>query len=263
MKLSKSKLFQLCLYDVLQVKEDASLPVIREAHAYMKFRMVLKSKHQKSHDCHCFDDEKYLDDYVGDTPPEVNFTDIYDQPNDSSLASYAYMVLTTPSLRRMHDHRTGQFSFYNPSAFVSPKRLINNRHCQWFDDREEGFFTFFRTKFRKISMEEAAFSHEHIKNFPSFGKSGGEVTTVVKPFYQYWLNFTTQKTFEWHDPHPKVLENGSDQASSQFLKNLKSRETLKQRYNRDMRRLVEWLLKNDPRLTPEDVASLLSVQANL
>ncbi|KII74638.1 hypothetical protein RF11_00716 [Thelohanellus kitauei] len=138
MKLSASKLLQLCLYDVLQVKEDASLQEIQEAHDYMKFRMVLKMWHRMRHDCLCFDDEKYLDDYVGDTPPEVNFTDIYDQPNDSSLASYAYMVLTTPSLRQMHDHRTGQFSFYDPSTFVAPKKLMNNRHCKWFDDREEG-----------------------------------------------------------------------------------------------------------------------------
>lgn len=70
-----------------------------------------------------------------------------------------------------------------------------------FDDSEEGFYTVYRKVFDTLAAEEEKFDEDHktkAADIPSFGKKNSDAKEV-NAFYNFWLRFSSQKSFSWKD----------------------------------------------------------------
>ncbi|KAM0751724.1 hypothetical protein T439DRAFT_379820, partial [Meredithblackwellia eburnea MCA 4105] len=131
--------------------------------------------------------------------------------------------------------------FFTPSAWGA------------FDDSTTGFYSTFRTLFSLITAEEEALKSPLI--FPSFGDSKSTYAstptqeTDIRQFYQAWLNFATEKDFNWCDKYR--VEEGMERRMKRLIEkeNLRERAQGKREYNECIRNLVLYVRRRDPRYT--------------
>ena len=96
-----------------------------------------------------------------------------------------------------------------------------------------------------IFAREARFSK--IQPVPAFGSSDAS-KKEVEGFYDFWYNFDSWRSFEWHD---KEVNEGSDSRDDKRFtekKNKSERQRRKKEDNVRLRELVDEVLANDPRI---------------
>lgn len=71
---------------------------------------------------------------------------------------------------------------------------------------------------------------------------------VVEGFYDFWYNFDSWRSFEWHDKEVNEGEDSRDQKRFTEKKNKTERQRLKKEDNTRLRELVDSVLANDPRI---------------
>lgn len=125
------------------------------------------------------------------------------------------------------------FSYFNTSCFSG------------FNDDEGGFYDVYSTIFDEIvDAEEERGSGD--PNLPEFGDSASTETEVYA-FYSAWENFVTTVTFTWHDKY-NTLEAGSRQVKRAMEKeNSKFRDSARKEYISQVKSLVAFVKKRDPR----------------
>ncbi|KAH9178355.1 DnaJ-domain-containing protein [Lactarius sanguifluus] len=131
-------------------------------------------------------------------------------------------------------------AFLNPSMWSS------------FDDGADGFFTIYRNLFDRLAREERL---SNTVEFPSFGHSTWDwaapskerPSEAARHFYNFWLNFTTDKEFAWSDQW-NVSEAPDRQVRRLMEKdNKKARDGARKEYNETVKALVMFVRKRDPR----------------
>lgn len=131
-------------------------------------------------------------------------------------------------------------AFLNPSIWSS------------FDDGADGFFTIYRNLFDRLAREERL---SNTVEFPSFGYSTWDwaapskerPSEAARHFYNFWLNFTTDKEFAWSDQW-NVSEAPDRQVRRLMEKdNKKARDSARKEYNETVKALVMFVRKRDPR----------------
>lgn len=108
-----------------------------------------------------------------------------------------------------------------------------------FDDSPTGFYTTFRTLFALIAAEEAALNSP--LEYPAFGTAqSAYVSTPSRPtdvrnFYGAWLNFSTEKDFNWRDQYRP--EEGMDRRMKRMIEkeNVRERGQGRREYNECIR----------------------------
>ncbi|KAH9941358.1 DnaJ-domain-containing protein [Amylocystis lapponica] len=121
-----------------------------------------------------------------------------------------------------------------------------------FDDGENSFFTIYRNLFVRLAHDEAQWVDTPLPSFgyaawPWVPASKNEHDTAARTFYNYWLNFVTNKDFAWTDPW-NVAE-APDRRVRRLMErdNKKAREETRKEYNDTVRSLATFIRKRDSR----------------
>jgi curved DNA-binding protein CbpA len=170
--------------------------------------------------------------------------------------SAAYTVLSDPQERQWYDdHReailkgkdgTAQDEGDTEMEFMPNIMAFFNTSCySGFDDSENGFYTVYSEIFEEIRiLEETKGSGE--SQLPEFGISTSTESEVLN-FYNNWENFVTTVVFYWHDKY-NILEAPNRQVKRVMEKeNSKFRDTARREYIAQVKSLVGFVKKRDPR----------------
>ncbi|KAI1006347.1 hypothetical protein K3495_g1869 [Podosphaera aphanis] len=122
-----------------------------------------------------------------------------------------------------------------------------------FTDDSNGFYGVARNIFESLANEEnLACEWEGLEPvfYPSFGMAKDDYDSIVKPFYQTWVIFTTQKTFSWKDLYR--VADAPDRNTRRVMEkeNKRLRDEGIRAFNNAVRSLVAFVRKRDPRYQP-------------
>jgi len=122
-----------------------------------------------------------------------------------------------------------------------------------YTDRPTGFFTVYSELFEAIDQEEAEWedADEDHTALPPFGSSGTEWSDVSF-FYRHWLDFVSRKAFGHADKW-----NSRDAPNRQTRRlmeqeNKKARQAAKKEFNAEVRQLVAFVQRRDPRVAERE-----------
>ncbi|CCU83135.1 DnaJ domain containing protein/putative transcription factor/C2H2 finger domain protein [Blumeria hordei DH14] len=237
---SSSNLSKKCYYDVLGVERLASSDDIKKA-----FRRKALELH-----------------------PDRNFGDTEAATAKFAEVQTAYEILSDSQERAWYDSHRESILRDEASIFTEKKydasvkyscaddiaSLISkfNRGIP-FTDAADGFFGACRQIFSTLAKEEnSACSMEGLMPvpYPDFGMAKDDYINVVKPFYQGWQGFSTQKTFTWR--HRYRLSDAPDRATRRIFEkeNKRLQDDGIMEFNQAVRNLVAFTRKRDPRYIP-------------
>ncbi|KAI0313172.1 hypothetical protein OF83DRAFT_1142529, partial [Amylostereum chailletii] len=117
-----------------------------------------------------------------------------------------------------------------------------------------GFFTIYRNLFERLAHDERMYAGPDLE-LPSFGYASWTWAVPAKDrqmeaartFYNFWLNFTTEKDFTWVEMWN--VSEAPDRRVRRMMErdNKKVRDDARKDYNDTVRTLVTFLRKRDPR----------------
>ncbi|KAF0986138.1 hypothetical protein HZS_5870 [Henneguya salminicola] len=84
--------------------------------------------------------------------------------------------------------------------------------------------------------------------FADFGYCHSPYDEIVRPFYNFWSYFSTQKTFKWKDCYDSKLAKNRSEFRAIEKENKVFRDEAKKTYNKELRSLVLFIKKRDPRI---------------
>ncbi|KAJ9049340.1 hypothetical protein DSO57_1025548 [Entomophthora muscae] len=211
-----------CYYELLAVEQDASDAELKKA--YRKMALIWH--------------------------PDKNPTNLDEATQKFALIQHAYDILSDPQERSWYDsHREsilnggnvgsevagdGGLSLDDIISYFSPSVYSG------FGDSELGFYFVYESLFKRISFNEPS-------GLPEFGKSDWDYITKVKPFYDFWQDFTSVREFGWFDKYKP--SDAPDRRTRRIIEkdNKKLRDAARKEYNFAVRRLAQFLCKKDPR----------------
>ncbi|TMW68636.1 hypothetical protein Poli38472_006104 [Pythium oligandrum] len=221
-----------CHYEVLAIERDASPKDVKKAF-HLQALKFHPDKHQKNNI----------------TPEEATqrFQEIQN----------AYEVLSDPHERKWYDEHREQilrgdddedgganenelnlFKFFSASVYTG------------FGDDEKSFYSVYGALFTKIdeldcdTLMTSSYTPERAPGLGNCRTSIDEVST----FYQHWMSYVTQRSFAWVDEY-KTTDAPTRQIRRAMEKeNKKLRDAAKKAFTAEVRELVEFVRKRDPRM---------------
>nr|CAG4651080.1 EOG090X085R [Simocephalus serrulatus] len=125
------------------------------------------------------------------------------------------------------------------------------RACGFSDD-EQSFFYVYRELFNRISAEDMEFSQDQDSDFeiPDFGNSTSDYNEVVRPFYAYWQSYCTLRPYSWLDKYKVDTLKEVPRRVQRLMEkeNKKLRDVGRKQRNEEVRTLVNFVRKRDPRV---------------
>lgn len=232
-------------YAILEVDEDASADEIRRS-----FRRLALVHHP----------DKNQDDPEGATRRFAALQQAYEILSDEQerawYDSHRSALAPEPDAETViNDIKTGAAPSRARDRGLTVRHLqafLNPSLWSTFDDGTDGFFTIYRNLFDRLAKEEQL---SKTVVFPSFGYSTWDWTAknkeqpsqAARHFYNFWLNFTTDKEFAWSDQW-NVSEAPDRQVRRLMEKdNKKARDSARKDYNETVKALVMFVRKRDPR----------------
>lgn len=198
----------------------------------------------------------------------------------------AYETLSDPQERAWYDaHRETILRGRNPgeeSDDDGEARLVNvfeyfSVSCfDGFGDSEGGFFAVFSGVFAGIYKEELRFSEalnaaraagtasaaDIPPAAPAFGKSETDPTEVMG-FYNHWAIFSSGMTFMWEDKYHTADAPDRWVKRKMEAENKRLRKAARQKRGEEVRQLVAWVRKRDPRMRAALAAAAAAEEARL
>eukprot|EP00933_Yihiella_yeosuensis_P022607 TRINITY_DN17787_c0_g1_i1.p1 TRINITY_DN17787_c0_g1~~TRINITY_DN17787_c0_g1_i1.p1 ORF type:complete len:579 (-),score=213.30 TRINITY_DN17787_c0_g1_i1:103-1839(-) len=167
----------------------------------------------------------------------------------------AYQVLSDAQERAWYDAHREQILKGDDEPGEDPfKTRINlfryfSSSCfDGFDDGPRGFFQVYTELFEAIDAEEEQWEdadEDHVA-MPPFGNSKTEWADV-SAFYRNWTEFTSRKAFGHADQwNPKEAQNRQVRRAME-QENKKARQAAKKEFNAEVRQVVSFVQKRDPR----------------
>lgn len=139
--------------------------------------------------------------------PDKNLDNADFAKEQFQLVQQAYEVLSDKQERAWYDaHREqilkGSNSEYQDRS-VDVFQYFTTTCFEGFGDDENGFYTVYGKVFDQIAKEDIEFmdDKEEFTEIPGFGKSDSDYDEVVKYFYDYWISYSTKKSYSWLDPY--------------------------------------------------------------
>uniref|UniRef100_A0A915LEL8 C2H2-type domain-containing protein n=1 Tax=Meloidogyne javanica TaxID=6303 RepID=A0A915LEL8_MELJA len=133
--------------------------------------------------------------------------------------------------------------------------LVDPQERAFYDRHRENiiyagkFYSVYRDLFHQLAAEEYAYIDDpEDRNYPVFGTLNSDYETVVAPFYAFWLNFSTRRSFAWLDKYN--LREADDRHTARWMEreNRRERAQGKKKRNEEVQRLVEFVRKHDKRV---------------
>eukprot|EP00930_Biecheleria_cincta_P082750 TRINITY_DN72411_c0_g1_i1.p1 TRINITY_DN72411_c0_g1~~TRINITY_DN72411_c0_g1_i1.p1 ORF type:complete len:601 (+),score=174.47 TRINITY_DN72411_c0_g1_i1:86-1888(+) len=168
----------------------------------------------------------------------------------------AYAVLSDAQERAWYDAHREQILRGDDEPGEDPfKTKINlyryfSSGCyEGFGDDSRGFFSVYSELFEAIDAEEEQWEdadEDHVA-MPPFCRSDAEWADVAN-FYRQWLDFCSRKAFGHADQwNPKEGQNRQVRRAME-QENKKARQAAKKEFNAEVRQLVKFVQKRDPRV---------------
>lgn len=218
-----------CLYETLHISKSATDAEIKKA-----YRIQALAHH-----------------------PDKN-PDRQEQAEEAFKAiQHAYGVLSDPHERAWYDaHRdqilrgkdpvSGQ-SHASSATQVNLFAYFTNSAWKGYDG-EGGFYNVFETLFEQLWKEETAASEkEKARPAPKFGNAGTP-WEQVRSFYQEWEPFSSSKSFAFGDKWNLADAPNREYRRAMEKENKKQRAKFKKEFNNNVRELVKFVKKRDPRV---------------
>lgn len=185
--------------------------------------------------------------------PDKNLDNAEIAKEQFQLVQQAYEILSDRQERAWYDNHREQILRGANSEFQDKSldvfQYFTTTCFKGFDDGEQGFFTVYRKVFDNIAKEDLEFieDKEEFCVIPSFGNSQTDYEKVSE-FYNYWLNYSTKKSYTWLDPF-----DIRDLRDKKYIKlvekeNKKVRLKAKKERNEEVRNLVAFVRKRDKRV---------------
>lgn len=128
-------------------------------------------------------------------------------------------------------------------------RYFSSGCYEGFGDDSRGFFSVYTELFEAIDAEEEQWEdadEDHVA-MPPFCRSDAEWADVAN-FYRLWLDFCSRKAFGHADQwNPKEGQNRQVRRAME-QENKKARQAAKKEFNAEVRQLVKFAQKRDPRV---------------
>ncbi|XP_048759985.2 dnaJ homolog subfamily C member 21-like isoform X2 [Ostrea edulis] len=139
---------------------------------------------------------------------------------------------------KYEDESLDVFQYFNSSCYAG------------YADDSEGFYAVYRVVFELLAEEDYEFieDRENSQEIPGFGKSDSPYDTVVKPFYDYWENYFTAKSYVWAEKYD--TREAPDRRVRRIMEaeNKKLRDAARKERNEEVRALVRFVKKRDRRV---------------
>lgn len=222
---------KICYYELLGVDRKCGAGEIKATYRKLALRMHPDKAHQN-----------------GMCPEEA--TKRFQQIQE------AYSVLSDAQERAWYDAHREQILRGDDGPGEDPFKTKINLYkyfsvsCfEGFGDDSQGFFAVYRELFEAIDAEEEQWEdadEEHVA-MPPFGRSDAEWADVAA-FYRNWLEFCSRKAFGHADQwNPKEAQNRQVRRAME-QENKKARQAAKKEFNAEVRQLVKFVQKRDPRV---------------
>ncbi|VDL68367.1 unnamed protein product, partial [Nippostrongylus brasiliensis] len=111
-----------------------------------------------------------------------------------------------------------------------------------------GFYAVYKKVFDTLAREDYDFIEDPNVHYPSFGDASSDYDTVTGPFYGFWSSFCTARSFAWLDKYDVRQANNRYELRQIEAENRKYREAGKAERNDQIRELVAFVRKRDPRI---------------
>ncbi|PXF47736.1 DnaJ-like [Gracilariopsis chorda] len=218
-----------CLYETLQISTSATDAEIKKA-----YRIQALAHH-----------------------PDKN-PDRQEQAEETFKAiQHAYGVLSDPHERAWYDAHRDQIlrgkdpvsGESQPSSATEANLFAYFSNSAWKGyDGEGGFYNVFETLFEQLWREETAASHkEKARPAPKFGNASTP-WEEVRSFYQEWEPFSSSKSFAFGDKWNLADAPNREYRRAMEKENKKQRAKFKKEFNNNVRELVKFVKKRDPRV---------------
>ncbi|CAE7340046.1 DNAJC21 [Symbiodinium microadriaticum] len=167
----------------------------------------------------------------------------------------AYSVLSDAQERAWYDAHREQILRGDDGPGEDPFKTKINLYKYFsvscfdgFGNDSRGFFAVYSELFEAIDAEEEQWEdadEDHLA-MPPFGRSDSEWADV-SAFYRHWLDFCSRKAFGHADQwNPKDASNRQVRRAME-QENKKARQAAKKEFNAEVRQLVKFVQKRDPR----------------
>nr|XP_022313073.1 dnaJ homolog subfamily C member 21-like [Crassostrea virginica]XP_022313074.1 dnaJ homolog subfamily C member 21-like [Crassostrea virginica] len=189
--------------------------------------------------------------------PDKNPENVEECTREFRAIQQSYEVLSDPQERAWYDkHREqilrggmGHGDKYEDDSLDVFQYFNTSCYCGFSDD-DQGFYAVYRVVFELLTEEDIEFMEdkESPQEIPGFGRSDSPYETIVKPFYDYWENYFTSKSYVWVEKYD--TREAPDRRVRRIMEaeNKKLRDAARKERNEEVRELVRFVKKRDRRV---------------
>ncbi|CAF0953033.1 unnamed protein product, partial [Didymodactylos carnosus] len=173
--------------------------------------------------------------------PDKNLDQIQEAKKRFLEIQAAYEVLTDPRERAWYDqHRDvmlkrGDGGDYQDDV-INIYPFFTASCYQGYNDSENGFYTVYDNLFKRITEQDlSSNSTDKVIDIPCFGKSDSDYEQAIGPFYAYWTNYCTLRSYVWVEEHD--TRDATDRRVRRLMEqeNKKARDKAKKERNDEIR----------------------------
>ncbi|EYB90040.1 hypothetical protein Y032_0224g2726 [Ancylostoma ceylanicum] len=213
-----------CHYDVLEVPIDADDETIKKSYRKLALKWHPDKNPDRIEEC-----TKYF-----------------------ALLQAAYEVLSDPHEKAFYDrHREsilkGGFDVDYKDDSLDLFQFFTTSCYKGFDG-DKSFYNVYRNVFDSLANEDYDFIDDPSVRYPTFGDASSDYEKVVGPFYGFWSSFCTARSFAWLDKYDVRQANNRYELRQIEAENKKYRDAGKAERNDQVRELVAFVRKRDPRV---------------
>ncbi|XP_002732371.1 dnaJ homolog subfamily C member 21-like [Saccoglossus kowalevskii] len=182
------------------------------------------------------------------------------------LIQKAYEVLNDPQERAWYDkHRDVLLKGDNyQDQFLNIMQYFRPAMYSGYEDNKKGFYNVYRQVFQTIAQEDAGFKDPgqdlSFYECPEFGNAHSDYNEIIKPFYNYWLNYVTPKSYVWLEKYDTREAENRRVAKLMEKENKKLRDAAKKNYNEQVRDLAAYVRKRDKRVQQYQMLQKMKVE---
>ncbi|KAK9822025.1 hypothetical protein WJX74_001541 [Apatococcus lobatus] len=228
-----------CLYEVLQIEQEADESAIRSA--YRKGALQWhpdKNQHRLEEADTRFKEIQNAYEILSDKHERA----WYDDHRDAIL-------------RSGDRHQAGAEGFsagQKPDDFVDLYAFFSKSCFTGYNDGPQGFYTVYAGIFAKVAEQEVAAAEANggkavSIDAPAFGSSKSE-WKQVEAFYSYWMAFVSCQEFSWADRYNPATAAVRKVRRMMEDENKKHRKAMRKEFNETVRELVAFVRKRDKRV---------------